>query len=97
MGADRTAPVVLGPVTWVHLARHANAEASEEATIALKDQYLDAILPVYAVSETEVVFEELLVFGRRCVRGRCLAVVRPPPCVSCHCRRRTISPWRTTP
>ncbi|CBN73953.1 5-methyltetrahydropteroyltriglutamate--homocysteine S-methyltransferase [Ectocarpus siliculosus] len=48
MGADRTAPVVLGPVTWVHLARHANAEASEEATTALKDQYLDAILPVYA-------------------------------------------------
>lgn len=50
MGADRTAPVVLGPVTWVHLARHADAQASEEATIALKNQYLDAILPVYAVS-----------------------------------------------
>ncbi|CAB1115662.1 unnamed protein product [Ectocarpus sp. CCAP 1310/34] len=48
VGANRTAPVVLGPVTWVHLARHANAEASEEATTALKDQYLDAILPVYA-------------------------------------------------
>lgn len=50
MGADRTAPVVLGPVTWVYLARHADAQASEEATIALKNQYLDAILPVYAVS-----------------------------------------------
>lgn len=50
MGADRTAPVVLGPVTWVYLARHADAQASEEATVALKNQYLDAILPVYAVS-----------------------------------------------
>lgn len=49
MGADRTAPVVLGPVTWTYLARHCDAQASEEATIALKNQYLDAILPVYAV------------------------------------------------
>lgn len=52
MGADRTAPVVLGPVTWVFLARHADAQASEEATVALKNEYLDAILPVYAVSNT---------------------------------------------
>lgn len=68
MGAGRTAPVVLGPVTWVHLSRHANAEASEEATIALKDQYLDAILPVYAVSEPLVVSEEWI--------GLCASVCR---------------------
>ncbi|CAN0165448.1 unnamed protein product, partial [Scytosiphon promiscuus] len=48
MGADRTAPVVLGPVTWTHLARHCDAQASEDATVALKNQYLEAILPVYA-------------------------------------------------
>ncbi len=51
MGTDRTAPVVLGPVTWVFLARHADAQASEQATLDLKNQYLDAILPVYAVSK----------------------------------------------
>lgn len=68
MGADRTAPVVLGPVTWVHLARHANAEASEEATTALKDRYLDAILPVYAVSPL-VVSEELIALGAVGVHG----------------------------
>lgn len=50
MGAERTTPVVLGPVTWVHLARHADAQASEEATVALKKEYLQAILPVYEVS-----------------------------------------------
>lgn len=55
MGADRTAPVVLGPVTWVYLARHADSQASEEATIALKNQYLDAILPIYAVRKSNTV------------------------------------------
>lgn len=49
MGADRAAAVVLGPVTWVHLARHANAQASEEETVTLKKQYLQALLPVYKV------------------------------------------------
>eukprot|EP00903_Cladosiphon_okamuranus_P014569 g13512.t1 len=48
MGADRTAPMVLGPVTWVYLARHADAQASEEATVALKNQCIDAVLPVCA-------------------------------------------------
>lgn len=46
---DRASAVVLGPVTWVHLARHANAQASEEETVALKKQYLEALLPVYKV------------------------------------------------
>ena len=68
MGADRTAPVVLGPVTWVYLARHADAQASEEATVALKNQYLDAILPVYAVSTH---------FCRFSIQYVCLHVVVP--------------------
>ena len=50
MGAERTTPVVLGPVTWVHLARHADAQASSEATVTLKKEYLQAILPVYEVT-----------------------------------------------
>lgn len=49
MGSDRAAPVVLGPVTWVHLARHADAQASEDASGSLKKEYLEAILPVYKV------------------------------------------------
>lgn len=51
MGANRAAAVVLGPVTWVHLARHANAQASEKETVALKKQYLEALLPVYEVKK----------------------------------------------
>ena len=51
MGAERTTPVVLGPVTWVHLARHADAQASLEETVALKKEYLQAILPVYQVGK----------------------------------------------
>lgn len=53
MGAERTTPVVLGPVTWVHLARHADAQASDEATVALKKEYLQAILPVYEVNQNK--------------------------------------------
>ena len=49
VGAERAAPVVLGPVTWVHLARHSNPQASEEETIALKKKYLDAMLPIFKV------------------------------------------------
>lgn len=49
VGAERASPVLLGPVTWVHLARHSNPQASEEETLALKKQYLDAMLPVYKV------------------------------------------------
>lgn len=52
MGAQRTTPVILGPVTWVHLSRHADAQASEAETDALKKQYLDAVLPVYKVSSS---------------------------------------------
>lgn len=62
MGADRTAPYVLGPVTWVYLARHADSQASEEATIALKNQYLDAILPVYAVRKNDKYMFQYIVF-----------------------------------
>lgn len=49
MGAERATPVVLGPVTWVHLSRHANPTASSEQTTSLKKEYLEAILPIYKV------------------------------------------------
>ncbi|CAN0105875.1 unnamed protein product [Ascophyllum nodosum] len=58
VGAERAAPVVLGPVTWVHLARHSNPQASEEETIALKKKYLDAMLPIF-----KTLFEELATMG----------------------------------
>lgn len=49
VGVEHASPVLLGPVTWVHLARHSNPQASDEETVALKKEYLDAILPIYKV------------------------------------------------
>lgn len=47
VGAEKATPVVLGPVTWVHLSRNANLSATSEQTTALKKQYLQDLLPIY--------------------------------------------------
>lgn len=49
VGAEKATPVVLGPVTWVHLSRNANLSATSEQTTALKKQYLQDLLPIYKV------------------------------------------------
>ncbi|CAM9473892.1 unnamed protein product [Discosporangium mesarthrocarpum] len=47
LGAERATPLVLGPVTWVHLAKSADSTDSAETTAAIKEEYLAALLPVY--------------------------------------------------
>lgn len=56
MGAEKACPVILGPVTWVHLSRNADPSATAAQTEELKKQYLQALLPIYKVRWDAVSF-----------------------------------------